>query len=439
MTSIFYSWQSDRPNRTNRNLIEKALRQAAKRISESLKIEPRIEKDTTGISGSPSLAITILERITSASAVVCDLTFVGTNADDEPIPNPNVMLEYGYALRDKGDFAIIGVMNTAWGGPEDLPFDLRHKRWPIVYCLADKDDEKNKSDTGQIVSDLSKKLEHALRATITTDAPTPPKTARPLFSPVAPYVGADANKALVSPLLGYLPTDLFRGPDREQSGSPIWLRKGPAVYLRLLPKFATSKLAYTDLVSAIKGPNGLRDLNHDRAPGDFQVCRNPNGVASFTICTESSPDQSGNCFAWSYTQVYRSGEIWGVDTYSIEPDRVSAMLNMKGKLLPIIYVEQMLIRKLDEYKKFMSDTLKIAPPFIWSAGFKDIEDYILVYDRKFPAGREFSGPCFERSLDGWGEIAELSIKGSEILEPFFQDIWDSFGVRRPVIENGEIR
>ena len=54
-----------------------------------------------------------------------------------PSPNPNVLLEHGYALACLGDERLIGVMNSGTGGrAELLPFDLKHRRWPINYELT---------------------------------------------------------------------------------------------------------------------------------------------------------------------------------------------------------------------------------------------------------------------------------------------------------------
>lgn len=62
---IFYSWQSDLPNSTNRGFIQRALEQAAKDIrgDDSIAVEPVIDRDTAGIPGSPDIAATILEKI----------------------------------------------------------------------------------------------------------------------------------------------------------------------------------------------------------------------------------------------------------------------------------------------------------------------------------------------------------------------------------------
>lgn len=58
---VFYSWQSDLPNSTNRGFIEKALENAVKLIhnDESIEVEPVIDRDTVGVPGSPDIANTI--------------------------------------------------------------------------------------------------------------------------------------------------------------------------------------------------------------------------------------------------------------------------------------------------------------------------------------------------------------------------------------------
>jgi hypothetical protein len=62
---IFYSWQSDLANATNRGFIEKALENAAKfiRNDDSIKVEPVIDRDTKDVPGSPDIAHTIFDKI----------------------------------------------------------------------------------------------------------------------------------------------------------------------------------------------------------------------------------------------------------------------------------------------------------------------------------------------------------------------------------------
>ncbi|MBA4091666.1 MAG: hypothetical protein C0494_13900 [Sphingobium sp.] len=54
------------------------------------------------------------------------------------IANPNVLIELGYAKHALGTSRIVMVWNTALTNakPEDLPFDMRHRRAPIPYALA---------------------------------------------------------------------------------------------------------------------------------------------------------------------------------------------------------------------------------------------------------------------------------------------------------------
>src|SRR5207247_1228613 len=106
----------------------------------------KLEKDTQGVPGSPPIADTILRKIEACTAFVADLTLVGESlsgiAKDGNrkrfFPNPNVTIEYGYALRCHGHDNMIAVLNTAFGEShtDNLPFDLRHLRWPIKYHLA---------------------------------------------------------------------------------------------------------------------------------------------------------------------------------------------------------------------------------------------------------------------------------------------------------------
>ena len=54
---IFYSWQSDLPNNTNRGFILQALENAAKHIrsDESIDVEPVVDRDTLDVPGSPNI------------------------------------------------------------------------------------------------------------------------------------------------------------------------------------------------------------------------------------------------------------------------------------------------------------------------------------------------------------------------------------------------
>lgn len=153
MATVFYSWQADHPTDTGRNLVERALREAIKALNSDAEIEEaerddvRLDRDTLDVPGSPPIMQTIFAKVDVASAFVADLTFVAARTDGRLMPNPNVTLEYGYALRALTHASVIGVMNTAFGNLDDnpLPFDLGHLRRPITYdCPSDATEEERK-------------------------------------------------------------------------------------------------------------------------------------------------------------------------------------------------------------------------------------------------------------------------------------------------------
>ena len=91
MTSrIFYSWQSDLPNRTNRGFIEQALEKAVRvlRTDETLWVEPVVDRDTACDPGTPDIAQTIFAKIAASAVFVGDVSIVQHPPGGRPVPNP---------------------------------------------------------------------------------------------------------------------------------------------------------------------------------------------------------------------------------------------------------------------------------------------------------------------------------------------------------------
>ena len=143
VVKIFYSWQSDLPNSTNRGFIQRALERAAQSIGNdpAIAVEPVVDRDTTGVPGSPDIADTIFEKIDSCQVFVCDVSIINPNDSQRPTPNPNVLLELGFALKRLGWSYIIMIFNSAFSPIEGLPFDLRTKR-VTVYSVQEDDSDK---------------------------------------------------------------------------------------------------------------------------------------------------------------------------------------------------------------------------------------------------------------------------------------------------------
>lgn len=137
--TVFFAWQLDTPPDQNKKFIWNALVEATARVpGPSPELSPRPESDTQGIAGSPNIIQTIFKRISECAVFVADLSFVATTTSGRRIPNPNVLIELGFAAKAIGWERTILVLNNVNGEAKDLPFDILQHRWPIEYRLTEK-------------------------------------------------------------------------------------------------------------------------------------------------------------------------------------------------------------------------------------------------------------------------------------------------------------
>lgn len=156
MHTIFYSWQSDLLGKYNRNFISDCLQKAIKNLnrSEDFILELNLDRDTKGEPGTPDIVSTIFKKIAASSLFVCDISIINQESQLRKTPNPNVLLELGFAASVLGWENVICIYNTGFGKVEDLPFDLKFRR-PILYQY---DDANQKDKDG-----LIKQLEEAIK------------------------------------------------------------------------------------------------------------------------------------------------------------------------------------------------------------------------------------------------------------------------------------
>lgn len=162
---IFYSWQSDIQENVNKFFIEKAIKRAIAKVTQSnVELDLVLDRDTQGVAGTPSIADTILEKIEQCDIFIGDLTYVTKrNKNGEPCPNPNVLFELGFAVGKKNWDCIINVLNKHYGEAKDLPFDLKYRRWPICYTLEPNAEPDHKS---QVLTSLVEQFKIAIDAVI---------------------------------------------------------------------------------------------------------------------------------------------------------------------------------------------------------------------------------------------------------------------------------
>lgn len=162
---VFYSWQSDLPNATNRGFVQRALERAAEEIAsdDEVEVEPVVDRDTQGVPGAPDIASTILAKISGADVFVADVSLIGQVAEGRFVPNPNVLIELGYALRGLGHERVILVFNEEYGDVRNLPFDLRMRR-VLTYRAASGEEDRSEARAG-LVSALNTALRSAFEQT----------------------------------------------------------------------------------------------------------------------------------------------------------------------------------------------------------------------------------------------------------------------------------
>lgn len=152
--NIFYSWQSDLPNNTNRSFIEDCINIAIEDLSsENLHLDVAIDRDTKGVGGTPDIVKTIFSKIEKSSIFIADISFINPKSSGRKTPNPNVLIELGYAAKTIGWNNIICIFNTEYGQIEELPFDLKFRR-PLAYKITNP---KNKSEDRKRVGSILKK------------------------------------------------------------------------------------------------------------------------------------------------------------------------------------------------------------------------------------------------------------------------------------------
>ena len=161
---VLFCWQDHLARKLHRFLIRDALNAAISRVQgempEGVECVLRQDSDTLNRAGSVEIANTIQQKINTSTMVVGDVTPVFVDAEkDRFYPNPNVMLELGYAARSLGWNRVICLFNESTCRAEQLPFDIRHRRVTPYRCA-------NVSEEKQAAVALEGVLAAALRAVL---------------------------------------------------------------------------------------------------------------------------------------------------------------------------------------------------------------------------------------------------------------------------------
>ncbi|MFC2058692.1 hypothetical protein ACFLTS_03495 [Chloroflexota bacterium] len=404
MATVFYSWQSDAPNNVNRGFIKDALEKAIENIGKSLSLEEalRLDQDTSGVPGTPDITNTILSKIEGCSVFIPDLTYVAKTDEGEKVPNPNVLIELGYAMKAISDSQIILVMNEAFGSPDkdELPFDLKHRRWPIRYNLPPNAVQEQKQEQKK---NLTSQLERAITTIIESGVLI---KSEPTKSEVQPKWKEssflnDAEKIFTS----YIP----KGNSYETKNT-IWVN-GAQAFLRFIPTIPFAE----------KTPKQIKDLgNANLIPMGYSIHAFSIEINHYGMIVFEQKEGNGARIALSITQVFRNGEIWGMNGDLLRGDKTLDGEQVRS-YIPDGAVEQLFIQTFNSYVTYAKTCLKLIPPIKFIAGLSGIEDLALSNTGKL---------CIEDQVIDSGIIKDYDSATPQLLLPLMERIWESCGLSR---------
>ncbi len=409
--TVFFSWQGDTSDGIGRGFVKDILRDVCREIASDTTLdEPprdlRVDSDTQGVPGQVAIVETIFKKIDECAVFVADMTLVGRLKDDEGVPNPNVLIEYGRAVKAVSNQRVICVMNTAYGEPteHDIPFNLRHLRWPIRYKLAENASREEKKKEKQ---KLARELKIAIRACLET-LPEPP------VDSLSEFQEAVANDP---PARFRKPGDSLGFEDDDYSSREVFLLDGPAMWLRLMPTIDPARQwTLRELKDSAVTPRpflmplvydhvGCSYLRAEDGMGLFRMRqRDSTGTRSKTVKTESAS------FA------FNSGEIWSIDT---------SLLRESSDRFP--FAENYFVEAIVNYGFFLQ-SLGLQGPYRWIAGIfgaKGRSFNLIRYAREGSGNR-----CASELITDAGQY-NCGQNPAEALLPFFKKIFDSCGLERP--------
>lgn len=296
---VFWSWQNDYSPKANRHFIRNALSEALERAGDELGLEdaerPELDHDTKNTAGMVEITNTIFRKISRSAVFVADLTPVAATPAGKALPNPNVLIELGWALSELGEGRIIPILNTASGyKPDDLPFDIRHRR-ALTYELAEgADTAAQRKAYERLVGDLAGALSTNLREYTEEQAAVAQITSIPA-KPDDPSIWATASEKLTW-------HDSMSG-DRNVAFPTV-----PRGYLRIVPASWKNDIPAVSDIARRPDDETVKPVAQGTSSGDFGPCEEGFVHLWFTGEDASGELESRNVAMW----FDETGEYWVV-------------------------------------------------------------------------------------------------------------------------------
>jgi hypothetical protein len=405
MKAVFYAWQSELPNNTNRSFLEDCLERSIKKVNERRPPGDQLflDQGTENVSGMPDISRVIFDKIDTCAVFVPDLS-ITQRTPSRCSPNANVLIELGYALRAFGDRRILGVFNEAFGQSEELPFDLRRHRWPERYRLS----EDAPTETRQRVrEELIKTLTEGIAAAASRadiDERGDELAPREILSPFEVH-----SKFKSGEVIAHASASV---PGLEAGGQVVW-RNAPQATIELRPKPEKATEGFVELRKrAVNERFGLRAFGPRGAQWSGQ--NNYGFVAGDIVSTPLQPQ------ALCVTQLYKhSGMLYGVN------QALMAQADNRGFVLAD-RVRTEFEDTLTHYLDFFRINQDFGTQFSLYVTFQYVRDLFL----RFGTGEaaRFEGPLVDNFIYHGVDTLSFDVDVRASLRPLFEKLWDNAGI-----------
>tara|TARA_R110000787_G_scaffold15402_4_gene47524 strand:- start:20493 stop:21761 length:1269 start_codon:yes stop_codon:yes gene_type:complete len=316
---IFWSWQNDYAPKRNRWFIQDALTDAVAALADEYELEPagrpELDHDTKDTAGMVEITNEIFDKIAVSAAFVADLTPIARTEDGKALPNPNVLIELGWALKMPGWRRLVGVMNVAEGfSPDDLPFDIRQRR-ALTYSLPEGASPQTKK---AVKASLVKALTVALRRNLEEHLDETNAQVRP--------EGVPANEEDPSIWVNAQMTVDYLDSLGANGRSSFALAPLPRAYFRLIPAGWANGIPLVTEIGSLDGSHAVQPPLNGVRDGDYGACEQGYVRCWFTGALDQEPREAGQVAMY----FDETGEFWILDKNAIYANKENHFLSVNG-------------------------------------------------------------------------------------------------------------
>ena len=146
----------------------------------------------------------------------------------------------------------------------------------------------------------------------------------------------------------------------EPAARFLWHNDGPQLYIRLIPDQPVSDLGFKQALDTLR----LAGLHPPGISGSYSAVWNERNEYG-AIILESIP-ASDHCIARTLTQLFTTGEMWGINAVALHPDR------NPNKVIPLLRLQRLFENALDSYLSCAFNHLGCVPPLVYELGINNV-------------------------------------------------------------------